>query len=73
MKIIGRKMKKKRKKSKMSSPNSISIEEFIEAYSNALLAYAYGSHPSGEAHVVDLAVTASSFAEASFYLLDHMF
>jgi len=66
---IGRKMKKK----KMSNANSVSIEDFVEAYSNALLAYAYGSHPSGEAHVVDLAVTASSFAEASFYLLDHMF
>jgi hypothetical protein len=61
------------KKKKMSSPNSISIEKFVEAYSSALLAYAYGSHPGGEAHVVDLAVTASSFAEASFYLLDHMF
>ena len=67
---IGRKMMKKKK---MSNANSVSIEDFVEAYSNALLAYAYGSHPSGEAHVVDLAVTASSFAEASFYLLDHMF
>ena len=56
-----------------SNPNYVTVEEFTQRYANALGGYLAGSFPNGETHVVDLMVSASCFAEASFYLFDNFF